>query len=293
VGKPWQALAELFRSHGWKATYTEASSGLELIAAAKMAIGSGADVVAACGGDGTVSAVASVVAGTRAALGVIPTGTLNHLARDLRIPLDPERAGKVLLGGHRIRIDIGEVNGLRFVNNSSLGLYPNIVRYREGRRKTGWSRIVAFAAGCLMSLRRFRFLELKLEVDGVRSRRTSPFLFVGNNRYDMEGLKLGRRAHINEGRLYAHLADRTGRLGLLRIALSALLHRLRLNHDFVVLPAEHLTVQTRRRHIRVALDGEVVRLHPPLLYSIRPGLLEVIVPERPFSAETLATSRNG
>lgn len=252
-----------------------------MIAAAKLAIAGGADIVAACGGDGTVSAVASVVAGTRAALAVIPTGTLNHFVRDLGIPLDPDEAGEAILRGHHIRIDVGEVNGLRFVNNSSLGLYPNIVRYREGRRKTGWSRILAFAAGCLLSVRRYRSLELRLEVDGIRSRRVSPFLFVGNNQYAMEGLKLGHRGKLDEGRLFAYLADRTGRFGLLRIAISALVYGLRLNHDFVILPAQKLTVQTRRRHVRVALDGEILRLHPPLHYSIRPGFLQVIVPRVP------------
>jgi diacylglycerol kinase family enzyme len=205
-------------------------------------------------------------------------GTLNHFARDLRIPMNIEHAGRLLLMGHRSRVDVGEVNGLRFVNNSSLGLYPNIVRYREGRRKTGWSRILAFLAACMVSFRRFRFLKLRLEVDGNRSSRTSPFLLVGNNRYETEGLKLGHRGQLSEGKLFAYLADRAGRAGLLRIALSALLHRLRLNHDFVILPAQHLTVQTRRKKIRVALDGEVIQLHPPLHYSIHPGILQVITP---------------
>jgi diacylglycerol kinase family enzyme len=279
--RPWVVLAEEFRERGWHATYTEVDTGIEVIAAAKLAIAGGAEIVVACGGDGTVSAVASVVAGTRAALAVIPAGTLNHFARDLQIPLDPAKAGEVILAGHKVRIDVGEVNGLRFVNNSSLGLYPNIVRYREGRRKTGSGRILAFAAACLLSLRRYRSLELRLEVDGVRSRRVSPFLFVGNNKYAMEGLRLGHREKLDEGRLYAYLADRAGRFGLLRIAVSALLHGLRLNHDFVILPAQILAVQTKRRHIRVALDGETLRLHPPLHYSIRPGLLQVVVPRMP------------
>jgi diacylglycerol kinase family enzyme len=246
--------------------------------AARRAIENGADVVIAAGGDGTVSAVAAAVAGTKAVLGVIPLGTLNHFARDLQIPLDPREAARILLRGSIARVDVGEVNGRRFINNSSLGLYPSIVRYRESREKTGWSRVVAFGAGCVMTFRRFRFLRLHMEVDGTVYDRSSPFLFVGNNRYEVEGLRLGRRRRLDEGKLSLYLSDRTGRFGLIRIAISALLKRLRMQHDFVVLPAAAVIVQAHRKHIQVALDGEVIKLHPPLRYSIHPGMLQVFRP---------------
>jgi diacylglycerol kinase family enzyme len=247
-------------------------------AAAVRAIDEGADVVVAAGGDGTVSAVAGIVAGTAAVLGVIPLGTLNHFARDLNIPLDPRDAAMVLVRGKTAKVDVGEVNGRRFINNSSLGLYPSIVRYRESRERTGWSRLLAFGSGCLVALRRYRFLRLHMEVDGEVYNRRSPFLFVGNNRYEVEGLRLGRRSRLDEGKLSLYLSDRTGRFGLLRIAVSALLKQLRLQHDFVVLPAQAVVVTAHRKRVQVALDGEVMKLHPPLRYSIRPGMLKVFRP---------------
>ena len=247
-------------------------------AAAVRAVDGGADVVIAAGGDGTVSAVAGVVAGTGAVLGVIPLGTLNHFARDLNIPLDPREAAMVLVRGKTGKVDVGEVNGRRFINNSSLGLYPSIVRYRESRERTGWSRLLAFGSGCLVALRRYRFLRLHMEVDGEIYNRRSPFLFVGNNRYEVEGLRLGRRSRLDEGKLSLYLSDRTGRFGLLRIAVSALLKQLRLQHDFVVLPAQAVVVTAHRKRVQVALDGEVMKLHPPLHYSIRPGMLRVFRP---------------
>ena len=272
-------VLELLRSHGWQAELVEASQEPDLSIAARRAVEQGADVIVAAGGDGTVSAVASAVAGSHAALGVIPVGTLNHFARDLRIPIDPLAAARVLLAGHIEHVDIGEVNGRRFINNSSIGLYPSIVRYRESRERTGWSRLVAFAAGCMVALRRYRFLRLHMEIDGRIYDRRSPFLFVGNNRYEVEGLRVGRRRRLNEGKLSLYLSDRTGRLGLLRIALSALFKRLRLSRDFAILPAVTVLVHAHRKRIQVALDGEVIKLHPPLrLYAIRPGLLRVICP---------------
>ena len=247
-------------------------------AAAQQAIEGGAPVIIAAGGDGTVSAVAGVVAGTDAVLGIIPTGTLNHFARDLQIPLNAREAALVLLKGNIGKVDVGEVNGRRFINNSSLGLYPSIVHYRESREKTGWSRLLAFGAGCVVALRRYRFLRLRMEIDGKVFTRRSPFLFVGNNRYDMEGLRLGRRKRLDEGKLSLYLSDRTGRLGLLRIAVAALLRRLRLQHDLVVLPAEAVIVQAHRKRVQVALDGEVMKMHLPLRYTILPGLLRVFRP---------------
>jgi diacylglycerol kinase family enzyme len=271
-------VLEALRSKGWQVEQVEASDGPAMRAAAVRAIDGGADAVIAAGGDGTVSAVAGIVAGTGVVLGVIPLGTLNHFARDLNIPLDPREAAMVLVRGKTRKVDVGEVNGWRFINNSSLGLYPSIVRYRESREKTGWSRLLAFGAGSLVALRRYRFLRLHMEVDGEIYNRRSPFLFVGNNRYEVEGLRLGRRTRLDEGKLSLYLSDRTGRFGLIRIAVSALMKRLRLQHDFVVLPAQAVVVTAHRKRLQVALDGEVIKLHPPLHYSIHPGMLQVFRP---------------
>ena len=92
---------------------------------------SGSDIVVAAGGDGTVSAVASAVAGSEAVLGVLPLGTLNHFAKDAGIPLELEEAVRNISTGRAVKVDIGDVNGRAFINNISLGLYPVI---RAGAR---------------------------------------------------------------------------------------------------------------------------------------------------------------
>src|SRR5581483_1884116 len=87
----------------------------------------GADVVVACGGEGTVSCVAATLLGSQTALGVIPLGTLNHCAKDLHIPLNIASAVHVISQAKIDFLDVGEVNGHIFVNNSSIGIYPAIV----------------------------------------------------------------------------------------------------------------------------------------------------------------------
>ncbi len=237
--------------------------------------------IGAGGGDGTISTVAARLVGTDKALGVLPLGTLNHFAKDLRIPLGLEEAARNVCEGREVSVDVGEVNGQVFVNNSSLGLYPRIVRRREKlQEREGSGKWAAFMRASLAVLRRYPFLYVRLDADGQRIVRKTPFVFVGNNEYEMESLQMGGRACLDAGCLSLYVAHRTGRLGLLRLALSALFGRLRRAHDFDALNAQEIWVETRRpKRLPVATDGEVNVMTTPLRYRVRPGALKVIVPK--------------
>ena len=123
----WAAdLVSQFAAHKIKARLTLANSGKEIHAATQSAVEDGIAIVVAGGGDGTVNAVASHLAGSDIALGVLPLGTLNHFAKDARIPLELEAAVRTIATGRRVPMDAAEVNGRLFINNSSIGLYPHI-----------------------------------------------------------------------------------------------------------------------------------------------------------------------
>src|SRR5262245_28881854 len=126
-----QQITDLFDSHGIKANVHLATNGEELLNFARRAVAGNSQIIVAGGGDGTISAVASMLVGTDKTLGVLPLGTLNHFAKDLGIPLDLEAAIQTLAHGYSIPIDVGMVNDRVFINNSSLGLYPEIVRHRK------------------------------------------------------------------------------------------------------------------------------------------------------------------
>jgi len=96
----------------------------ELVPSARRAVSEKNSRVAAGGGDGTVNAVAGAVAGTDTALGVLPIGTLNHFAKDAGIPLELEDAVRNFFTGRVVKLDVGEVNGRVFVNNSGIGVIP-------------------------------------------------------------------------------------------------------------------------------------------------------------------------
>ena len=272
-------MRQKFRLHGCEAAITLAGSGEAMIAAARKAVAEGVPVVVAGGGDGTINAVASVLAGSAAAFGVLPLGTLNHFAKDLGIPLELDAAVRTVAEGRRIRVDVGEVNQKIFLNNSSLGLYPDIVREREKQQhRLGRGKWPAAAWATLAALRRFPFLSVRLSVDGVQHARRTPFVFIGNNEYSMQGLSIGERARLDGGTLSLYVAQRPGRLGLLRFAWRALCGRLAQERDFDVMLSDRLDIETRHRYLRVALDGEVNLMATPLRYRILPAALTVIVP---------------
>jgi YegS/Rv2252/BmrU family lipid kinase len=273
-------LEELFAASGVAAKISIAKSGSQVAELARRSARGSSQVLVAGGGDGTISAVASAIVASDRVLGILPLGTLNHFAQDLKIPLDVENAARVIIAGHTTNIDVGEVNGHIFLNNSSLGLYPTIVSEREKQQSLGYGKWPAFAWAALTVLRRYPFLDVRLNADGKKFSRRTPFVFIGNNEYAMESFKIGRRDCLNGGRLSLYITNRMGRLGLIRIALRALLGRLRNDKDFLAMCTEEVTIETRRKHLRAAFDGEVDVLETPLHYRVRPGALRVIVPEQ-------------
>lgn len=247
----------------------------------------GIGVVVAGGGDGTQGAVAAQLAGTGLVQGVLPLGTLNHFARDLGVPLALEDAIRTIAQGRVLRVDVGEVNGRVFINNSSLGLYPEIVRERElQQQRLGKGKWRSLASASLHALARHAGLAVRVDTEGDAQLHRTPFVFVGNNRYGMEGSRIGARASLQGGELALYIARRRGRLGLLVLAWRALLRRLQQDVDFELLTGAGFVVSTRHARIRVATDGEVAMMDSPLRYRIRPGALQVLVPAPEAGAPT-------
>jgi len=274
-------IATLFEAAGADASVVLAHGGAELSTRIDEAIARRPDVIVAGGGDGTVSSVAAALADGTIALGVLPLGTLNHFAKDLRLPLELEAAVERVARGAIERVDIGEVNGRVFINNSSLGLYPAIVRDRELQRKRlGRGKWPALAWASLSALRRFPFLSARLSVDGVERRLRTPFVFIGNNEYLMEGFAIGERDRLDDGRLSVYVVQRASRASLLLLALRALVGRLKQARDFEAMLAGEIVVESRHRRLRVATDGEITLMAPPLRYRIRPKALLVVAGAR-------------
>jgi diacylglycerol kinase family enzyme len=250
-----------------------------LPAAVERAARSDGDVVVVGGGDGTLNSGATVLAGGQKPLGILPLGSLNHFAKDLGIPMDLEDAVRTVVAGHVRAVDLAEVNGRFFLNNSSIGIYPEVVREREDIQDQGTgSKKRATLRAAVAQLRRFPMVTVTLRLPDRALRVTSPLVFIGNNRYEMKLLAIGRRPHLDRGELWLYVARDRSRLGLLGLAARALLGRLDAA-DFESVGLPWLDVETLwRRSLRVALDGEVVRLATPLRYRVHPRALRVLAP---------------
>ena len=271
-------IEQAFGAEGLDARVHMVQVGEDINHLAQQAANSNAEIIVAGGGDGTLNSVASAVVGTDKVFGVLPLGTLNHFAKDMQIPLELDEAVKTIARGRTVEVDVGEFNGRIFLNNSSLGLYPSIVRERQKQERLGYRKWPAFVWAAWSVLMRYPFLDLRLEADGKAVATRTPFLFVGNNRYEMETLNIGGRSALDAGALSLYLTHQTGRLGLIRLAWRALFGGLKQEKDFMALTTEELSIETKKKRLRVAMDGEVTVVEPPLRYRIRKKALKVRVP---------------
>jgi diacylglycerol kinase family enzyme len=256
------------------------AEGKNVPAIARQAVAANERTIVAGGGDGTVSTIGAELVGTGIAMGVLPLGTLNHFARDLGIPFHLEGAVRTVVDHHVAAVDVGEVNDRIFVNNSSLGIYPHVVALRQAEQH--WLKRGKFQAqvsAIIHVLRRFRFLDLRITVDGRQLLRRTAFIFIGNNEYEMTGFRVGRRARLNAGRLSVFLTHRLGWPGLLELSVEALFRKLKHGKNFEIYAVEKICIEARRRRLLVATDGEVRWMKSPLHYRVRPNALRVVVPQ--------------
>jgi YegS/Rv2252/BmrU family lipid kinase len=272
-------LSEVFEDSGLAVDISLARTGAEVSELASTAAQEKWSTIVAGGGDGTINTVASAIVDTDKVLGILPLGTLNHFARDLKVPSDLEGAVRAIVSGRVVTVDVGDVNGRTFLNNSSLGLYPIIVRERKKKQRLGSGKWPAFLWAGLAAMRRYPFLDIRLSAEGKQFHRRTPFVIVGNNQYAMEAFNVGLRDYLDRGQLSVYMTHRTGRWGLVRLAVRALFGWLREDKDFLAMSTDEVLIETRHKRVRVAFDGEVDVMEGPLHYRIRPGALRVIVPE--------------
>ena len=231
------------------------------------------------GGDGTISAAASALAGTETRLGILPLGTLNHFARDLSIPTELAAAAELIAAGTERRVDVAEMNGRVFINNSAIGLYPLMVIDRDLQQKRlGRSKKLAMVVASVRTLARFGHQRLTLTVNDEKERVDTPLLFVGNNDYRIDLGAPGQRESLEDGQLCVMVMRKKTRRGLIAASVRALFNRARDDDMEKVDGVERLRVSTGRSILPVSLDGEVVAAAPPLEYRIRKGALLVIAP---------------
>ena len=226
--------------------------------------------IAAVGGDGTLSLVAGLLADTEAVFAPLPGGTLNHFTKDLGISQDIDEALHQLVRSRIHNVDIASVNDRAFINNSSIGLYPSSLHVRS-RFEDSIGKWPAAVIASMRTLVRFRTYDVTIGKETFHT----PFIFVGNNDYSIDGVGGITRTHLNKGELTVFVAKTVSRIALLKIMLFALIGRAKELNEFDVYHAQSLVIKARKNRLSVSRDGEVGRMISPLRYKIHPAALRI------------------
>lgn len=252
-----------------------------LASAIARAVAAGAPIVGVAGGDGSISTAAQALVGTRAVLAVFPAGTLNHFAHALGID-DHESAARALAGCSVAGVDVGEVDGRVFVNGVSFGIYPRTLRLRRDwePRLGKWPAALSAAARAVAE---FPEGPLRWSTPGGADS-PHPLVWVGAGRGSFRSPRTDPR-ELDSGVLELVVLSTWSRLELLRMAGRTL--RRGLNGLYACEDTRGCTLRYATEFtpagplpstVDAGLDGELVRLHPPLRFRLRPGALRVISP---------------
>jgi diacylglycerol kinase family enzyme len=256
-------------------TVEPAQIGPRLAAAAR----EGYDALIIGGGDGSVNAAATALLGRKTALGVLPLGTLNWLAQDLNISLDVDEALRQLADAEPQEIDVAEVNGSIFLCNSFIGLPPIISERRQDLRGQPLSErlrgYLALPKELARSVRR-----LALLIDDQKAPRLIRALTVviSNNPYREEAALMPKRRALDEGRLGLYISKHRTIWQTVWLMVRAAFGRWQGDPNLESQELKRLTIRSRAKRLRVSNDGELLWLHTPLRYRIRPKALTVLRP---------------
>eukprot|EP01037_Dinobryon_pediforme_P007692 gene7692-7753_t len=274
-----EALAKLFADQQLIVQVLTARGGSDLKALAQQAVHQRPDIIVACGGDGTLNCVAAEVIDNGIALAALPLGTFNHFCRDIGIPHKLEEAIAVIAAGYRRQIDVGDVNGRIFLNNSSLGIYPRLVRERNAMQRSGFSKSAGFFRALMFVLFHYKRLAVRLQNAGKpETVYRTPFIFIGNNAYQATGWNIGKRDALSGGFLWLYVARFSGASAMIRMAVKAMLGDSS-TEKADAFETTHCRIEARKHWMHVSTDGEVNLMKMPLYFKTRPAALTVITPE--------------
>jgi diacylglycerol kinase family enzyme len=250
---------------------------VDVASVVRQQIGQGRNLFVAAGGDGTINSVIQPLVNSEATLGVVPIGTFNHFARDLGLPLVWREALKVVLSGTTRQVDAARVNDRFYVNNVSLGLYPELVARREERGRD-YPRWKARIYAAIVTLRKYPHATLAIETDYLNEVIRTHVFVVSNNSYDLSRIGIeAPRSMLEEGRLSVYWLPKVNRMELMRFLAHYFAGRVRTTPGFRSFRTLRLRVQSARKHLDLGIDGEVATMSTPLVITAVPKSLLVKV----------------
>jgi YegS/Rv2252/BmrU family lipid kinase len=238
----------------------------------------GCQVFIAAGGDGTVSALAGLLSGTLLKLGILPTGTFNHFAKDLGLPATLDEVFEVIISGQAIAVDVATVNKMVFINNASIGLYPHLLQQRPDKGGMA-KKLLASVISSIKVLSNLRLYRIKLSIDGRPAQKTqASFMFVGNNDYQATKAGFTNRKLLDEGVLCLYQVRSASPFKIIELFIKKLLGRAGHKDGFNHQKVKEVNLSFEHDKVKISLDGELKDLTTPLQFRIQPKSLKVIKP---------------
>ena len=236
-------------------------------------------VVVAAGGDGTLNAVAAKLKGTSIPMGILPLGTFNYVARLLNIPLDLIEAAHVIATGSTRAVHVAQINQHIYLNNASLGLYPLFIQKRERyNRYLGRFPLHAYTSALDVLLRDRKELKLEIEVDTKRYPLKTPLIFFGNNQLQLSEMNLRIAQAAEPGKVAGVVVAKSDKLTLFKILWQMIQGKLDQASDVYSFAADQVVIHSTQTQLTVAIDGEIVKMRPPLHISVQKNALNIKVP---------------
>ena len=247
------------------------------IALTEKAIDEKADVVVACGGDGTINEVAQGLVETQIPLGIIPLGSGNGIARHFKIPLEISKSVQVIKKNKLAKMDVGVVNGHYFFGNMGCALESHFIRsYQKNQRHGIWAYVIAF----FDALVSFKHQKIQVEyLDNVRE--ISPFiLLVSNANQQGYDFSLTPQAQSDDGLLDLFWMEKSNVFNKIKFFLYALLKRKLMGKRFDLISLSTLKIRLLDQDdFCVQIDGENLPIFSNYIeIKVLPKKLNVIVP---------------
>ena len=242
------------------------------------AVNGGSPRILIAGGDGTIRTAVEVVAGTGVELGVLPSGTLNHFAKDHELPLDLGEAAKVAATASAGTVDVGRVGEHLFHGTSSIGAYVMFMRIRERLEPRLGRKISTFIAG-IVTFFRMPTIAVEVEIEGAKKIYRTPLLFVAVGERELKLPTLGGRVKGGKRGLHVMVVQGRRRARIFMLALDAFSNGVReasrTPHldTFIV---DRCAIRMRRRHTRISFDGEAQTIDTPLEYELERDVLLLV-----------------
>lgn len=273
-----QPAAERLMAAGWMVDICRTEYAGHAVELARQSVEQGYDVAIGCGGDGTLNELVQALVGSQTALGIIPLGTANVLAREMGVPLDPIGAAEALVGGRVHVVDVGRADQRAFLMMAGIGLDADVVREVQHAepRPPRWLKAPLLLVGTVRRFFTYPGMPMRLTIDGQSERGRVIMVVVGNSRSYAGVFQITHEADWRDGVLdivVFHQASLTGKIGNF---VSMLFRRHKERRGVSYQRGRRVHIWTAQP-LPVQADGDIVG-ETPMTFTIEPQALRIVLP---------------